>query len=320
MSRSCITDKSEDVEWVEVTTQNLNSLKVDQEVRVNGVQTLITKLYLNDQKNVIGFYTSRDMFTESTPNNFWGKNSHSPYRVWVKGIKPQAKKDFICGKWYKCTNSDDGYLSLSVGKYYECKEDSSTRCQIINDVGNLEQYLVHRFDINSESDYDPNLTRYVPEIEKKVVAKDVEDSTIATTGKAKGEEFVVVCKGSFFDRLQNHLATNQSGNNATTNVGDVNMSNSNGNLNRVVSVKFFDDDAGLKAEHSLVAEYQVTTRVSDQMTISKVLLTEDVAGDIELHNGMRANTVDLHILKQTGNKVMLQPVEFEDLRVEVRQV
>lgn len=92
------------------------------------------------------------------------------------------------------------------------------------------------------------------------------------------------------------------------------------NQNRVVSVKFFDDDAGLKAEHSLVAEYQVTTRVSDQMTISKVLLTEDVAGDIELHNGIRANTVDLHILKQTGNKVMLQPVEFEDLRVEVRQV
>ena len=92
------------------------------------------------------------------------------------------------------------------------------------------------------------------------------------------------------------------------------------NQNRVVSVKFFDDDAGLKAEHSLVAEYQVTTRVSDSMTVSKVLLTEDVAGAIELHNGIRTNTVDLHVLKNTDNKVMLQPVEFEDLRVVVTNI
>jgi hypothetical protein len=92
------------------------------------------------------------------------------------------------------------------------------------------------------------------------------------------------------------------------------------NINRVVSVKFFDDDAGLKAEHSLVAEYQVTTRVSDAMTVSKVLLTHDVAGDIVSHNKVRAETVDLHILKNTGNKVMLQPVEFEDLRVAVTNI
>jgi len=92
------------------------------------------------------------------------------------------------------------------------------------------------------------------------------------------------------------------------------------NVNRVVSVKFFDDDAGLKAEHALVAEYQVTTRVSDAMTVSKVLLTNDVAGDIDLHNKVRSETVDLHILKNTGNKVMLQPVEFEDLRVTVTNI
>lgn len=124
-----------------------------------------------------------------------------------------------------------------------------------------------------------------------------------------------ICTGEIWDKLDQHLGI-KSGNNATTNVGDINMSNQN----RVVSVKFFDDDAGLKAENSLVAEYQITTRVSDTMTVSKVLLTEDVAGDIAMHNEVRAATVDLHILKQTGNKVMLTPIEFEDLRVEVRQV
>jgi hypothetical protein len=92
------------------------------------------------------------------------------------------------------------------------------------------------------------------------------------------------------------------------------------NLNRVVSVKFFDDDEGLKAENSLVAEYVVTTRVSNEMTVSKVLLTEDVKEAIEAHNEVRATTVDLHILKNTGNKVFLQPAEFENLRVVVSNV
>lgn len=374
MSRSCITDKSEDVEWVEVTTQNLNSLKVDQEVRVNGVQTLITKLDLNDQKNVIGFYTSRGIFSDDSPNNFWGKNSHSPYKVWVKGMKLQAKKDFVVGKWYKCTNSDDGYLSLSVGKYYECKEDSSTRCQIINDVGNLEQYLVHRFDINSESDYDPNASESYPykhtayvkfkgysgEYDSKEYCYKCDHDVIMDWGhKPKGsfsyasvdvngtiktvqiqkitkdyldpkatkciigivedekKEFVAVCTGNFFDRLQDHLATNQSGNNATTNVGDVNIMS---NQNRVVSVKFFDDDAGLKAENSLVASYEITTRANDAMTVNKLLMREDIAGDIDTHNAVRASTVDATILKNTGNRVFLQPIDFEDLRVVVSNV
>jgi hypothetical protein len=159
-----------------------------------------------------------------------------------------------------------------------------------------------------EAKVDPKATKSIVRILPNSVDTNVKESKIIHTVTGYGLDAVA---------LKSHIHLgNKSGNIATTDVGDTNMSN----VNRVVSVKFFDDDAGLKAEYSLVAEYQVTTRVSDQMTISKVLLTEDVAGDIKLHNEVRAATVDLHILKQTGNKVMLQPIKFEDLRVEVRQV
>jgi hypothetical protein len=204
---------------------------------------------------------------------------------------PQAKKEdelkeFKVGKWYKNLNGS----FVKAGTYYQLKEIQGV---LLVFKGVDSQYHPTRFDINSESDYDPNAMRFVPEIEKKVVAKDIEG------GK---------------------LATNQSGNNATTNVGDVNMSNSNGNLNRVVSVKFFDDDAGLKAENSLVASYEITTRANDAMTVNKLLMREDIAGDIDLHNAVRASTVDATILKNTGNKVFLQPIDFEDLRVVVSNV
>ena len=233
-----------------------------------------------------------------------GSGMQPPKSEWfghTAKVEPQAKKDFVVGKWYKCLRGEDLSTSkdLKSGKWYNvvCTnlEDDDEYILIFESKrrGNQE-WFKSRFDINSESDYDPDA--------KINVAKDV--------GESKLDNIVQVT-------IVRSTDTNNFMSSFLTTKEDINIMS---NQNRVVSVKFFDDDAGLKAEHSLVAEYQVTTRVSDQMTISKVLLTEDVAGDIELHNGIRANTVDLHILKQTGNKVMLQPVEFEDLRVEVRQV
>ena len=207
---------------------------------------------------------------------------------------PQPEKVFKVGKWYKCVEGSPSN-GLQLNNYYELL-NGSTVSEGLRFKGECDgcYWSKSRFDISSESDYDPNA--------KKVVAKDVEESKLDNIVQ------VTITRSTDTNNFMSSFLTTKE---------DINIMS---NQNRVVSVKFFDDDAGLKAEHSLVAEYQVTTRVSDQMTISKVLLTEDVAGDIELHNGIRANTVDLHILKQTGNKVMLQPVEFEDLRVEVRQV
>lgn len=209
---------------------------------------------------------------------------------------PQPEKVFKIEKWYKCVENTSAIHALTNGKYYKCTWVSSD-CKAIgvdsNTMKDSRGWKIERFDINSESDYDPNA--------KKELAKDVKESKLGTP-KATLEAVNFV-----HDFKQNDFSITKE---------EVNMSIQN----RVVSVKFFDDDAGLKAEHSLVAEYHITTRVSDAMTVSKVLLTEDVAGDIAAHNEVRAATVDLHILKQTGNKVTLQPIAFEDLRVSVTNI
>lgn len=224
---------------------------------------------------------------------------------------PQPNKEFQQGKWYKCIDSS-GKEVLSEGTYYRLDSLKNGDFWTTSKDGERREarfFFLRRFDVNPESDFNPDdpHSKFVEDLKaafppfEKSVDTDVKESKIDHIVK------VTINRDDFFTReTTNYPITKE----------EVDMSNQN----RVVSVKFFDDDAGLKAEQSLVAEYQITTRVSDAMTVSKVLLTEDVAGDIAAHNEVRAATVDLHILKQTGNKVMLQAIEFEDLRVEVRQV
>jgi hypothetical protein len=197
---------------------------------------------------------------------------------------------------YKCSRDDYMQWLESLGSTF--KEDVLAEVPAYDKVKTVKVVRI-------EAKVDPIATRTLVKILPNVLVKDVEESRIAAY---KPEDCVVTVGG--YERSGFSL------NDFSITKEDVNMSN----VNRVVSVKFFDDDAGLKAEHSLVAEYQITTRVSDAMTVSKVLLIKDIAGDIDLHNDIRANTVDLHILKNTGNNVMLQPVEFEDLRVVVTNV
>lgn len=250
-----------------------------------------------------GWWDSDKDFMDLKYANYWLFVTSDGELSWgtvdVKGLPekqpPQpTKKVFKVGKWYKCVEGSPSN-GLQLNNYYELL-NGSTVSEGLRFKGECDgcYWSKSRFDISSESDYDPNA--------KKVVAKDVEESKLDNIVQ------VTITRSTDTNNFMSSFLTTKE---------DINIMS---NQNRVVSVKFFDDDAGLKAEHSLVAEYQVTTRVSDQMTISKVLLTEDVAGDIVAHNEVRAATVDLNILKNTGNKVFLMPVEFEDLRVEVRQV
>lgn len=306
MSRSEITDKGGSGGWVEVLPTNLNSLTVGQEVKINEVQTRITKLDMSlDKSNVIGFFTARDITVDGNPNNFWGKHSHSDTKVWVKGNTQPA--DYTAYVVFKQESTGIGRGTYNSKEYaYKCSRDDFTQA-LGYEVGEVfAEVVVNGVEkkvkvVRIEAKVDPKATKSIVRILPKELAKDVEGSKLGTP------KAILEAVNFVHDFKPNDFSITKE---------DVNMSN----VNRVVSVKFFDDDAGLKAEHALVAEYQVTTRVSDAMTVSKVLLTNDVAGDIDLHNKVRSETVDLHILKNTGNKVMLQPVEFEDLRVTVTNI
>lgn len=199
---------------------------------------------------------------------------------------------FEIGKAYKFRDSCVAHMT--TGNYYlleSFSKDGKNLFGCRDDRGNFNFYTKARFEVK---DF------------KESVDIDVEESRIDNIVQ------VTVERDRFFS-IDDVSAVIKHFNQPE----DVNIMSTQ---NRVVSVKFFDDDAGLKAENSLVASYEITTRANDAMTVNKLLMREDIAGDIDLHNAVRASTVDATILKNTGNKVFLQPIDFEDLRVEVRQV
>lgn len=92
---------------------------------------------------------------------------------------------------------------------------------------------------------------------------------------------------------------------------EINMSNAN---RRVVNVKLLDNDSGLPVEHALVASFSnIVTEDSNDVVVQEILLSEDVAGAIEEHNGIREEQTDLEILKRTGSDVKLRPIKLKDL-------
>lgn len=85
----------------------------------------------------------------------------------------------------------------------------------------------------------------------------------------------------------------------------------------VVNVTLIDTDAGLKPENSVVANLgQFVVENSNYDHVKQRILMDtklDIAGKLAEHNKMRETTVDLEVLKRTGNKVKLQPVEIFQL-------
>jgi len=88
---------------------------------------------------------------------------------------------------------------------------------------------------------------------------------------------------------------------------------------RVVTVELIDDDPGLPVDLALVAKYEnVITEDDNETTIRGILMEEDVAGKLMIHNDARTEEVDVEILKRTGQTVNLRPVKLKDLRWVVR--
>lgn len=296
------------------------------------------------------------------------KQPPQPTKVEPVKVEPQAKKDFVVGKWYKCLVNTFGFLE---GKYYKLgKVQGNLRFD-----GTSSYVSRGCFDINSESDYDPNIEnpydKFVsdlkdafPPFEKEYkhtayvkfkgysgqygskeycykcddlvfntsrlgeyvyasvdvngeiktvqiqrITKDYLDpkATKCIIGIVEGgKEFVVVCTGNFFDKLQDHLAINQTGNNATTNVGDVNMSQV---TRKVLNFKLIDADSALPVEFSLVHDFGDVVVEDDVETVKQQLLGDnDLKEILNKHNAKRIQHVNLEIQQKTGNTVKLLPL------------
>ena len=228
---------------------------------------------------------------------------HLPEKQPPQPVKVEpTSKDFVAGKWYKCLRGEDLATSkdLKSGKWYKVvRTDPEGDDEYIiifeSELRGNQEWWKSRFDINSESDCDPTKEKLDTEVkESKIVTYQAEDVKVFLNGTE------IQCS-----KLDNFSITKE----------DVDMTNV---TRRVVNVKFFDEDAGLDVADSLVAFYDnVVTQDSDESTVRELLMNLDVAAKIEAHNKVRAKTVDLEILRNTGNEVTLRPIKLKDLRIEV---
>lgn len=89
---------------------------------------------------------------------------------------------------------------------------------------------------------------------------------------------------------------------------------------KTVTVNLIDRDSALDEKYSLVAAFgEFVTSKSTEALIRSIMIDpeNDVAGCIAIHNEVRVTQIDKDILKRTGNKVMLEPIEESDLYWEI---
>lgn len=89
---------------------------------------------------------------------------------------------------------------------------------------------------------------------------------------------------------------------------------------RKVSLTLIDNDSNLKGAEKIVFEQSVVTEHDNDKTIQQVLITGDVSTALDAHNEKRESTVDKAVLRSTGTKVFLEPVEIFELQWQVVQI
>lgn len=89
---------------------------------------------------------------------------------------------------------------------------------------------------------------------------------------------------------------------------------------RKVSLTLIDNDSNLKGAEKIVFEQSVVTEHDNDKTIQQVLITGDVSTALDAHNKKRESTVDKAVLRSTGTKVFLEPVEIFELQWQVVQI
>lgn len=90
---------------------------------------------------------------------------------------------------------------------------------------------------------------------------------------------------------------------------------------RTINLSLTDNNENLSLEDTLVfSQGEVRTEHNDERTIQNILMSGKVQEALKKHNETREETVDKVVLRSTGNKVMLEPVEIWDLEWKVVQI
>lgn len=186
---------------------------------------------------------------------------------------PETKKEFKVGYWYKCI--DERAAEVYHGKYYKLNRFSKDENCGMFDGDRGECFLNYlRFDVNSESSFDPEAT---PPFESNM---KWDFKTLDNVSKQTEEKQTM----------------------------------SNANNRRIVTVQVFDLDPALDVEHSLVHVFEgVVTEEDNSTTLTELLHTGQLVEPLAKHNKTRTAQDNKDILSRTGKKVKLEAIKVKNL-------
>ncbi len=224
-------------------------------------------------------------------------------------VDKSTKKEFKVGKWYQCRNSCQ---DMEEGKYYQIirLNNEGDEAGFYLDTGGFrgeQHWYLTRLDINSECDFDP--INFKPEdVIVKVAGREVSGwaeekvATKITLPKARVAGDSDIMLG--WDLVNKHF-----------NILNTTKEESNMSIQRkVVNVKLIDNDQGLDIQYALVHDFgEIVTEDDNATTIQELILNNDVADLLAIHNEIRRDQVDLEILQRTGNSVNLRDKKLKDL-------
>jgi hypothetical protein len=229
------------------------------------------------------FWWDLSMFDINSESDF-NPDAVDPYKhtayVKFKGSSGKYDSKEYC---YKC---DDSVLSKHI-EQLTMKEVYAS----VNVSGEIKTVQIQRI---AKDFIDSKATKCIIGIVEEEKTKSRLDDVVQVT----------INRDDFFSKeMTDYLSVSKSGNNATTNVGDVNMSVQR----KSVKVELFDNDQGLPVEYSLVGSWvNYVTEDSDGITVQEIISTGVVADLLQQHNAVRVDLIDEEILTRTGNSVNLR--------------
>lgn len=209
--------------------------------------------------------------------------------------------EFKVGKWYKCIDSTGSILEY--GKYYQIDCFRETRLSIeLFLKGGVVSYSSFRFDVNSESSFNP------------IVGISIDRGTPENIIKAANHCVGVDRSGTITVQLGGRLVEKsiEIKSNSINQQEESKMSNANNR--RVLTVQVFDLDPALDVELSLVHVFKdVVTEDTNEVTLTELLHTGQLVVPLAEHNKKRVAQDNKDILSRTGKKVKLEPVKVKNL-------
>lgn len=307
MSREQIVDKSGKKE---LTVGKWYRFKqVRKNITTNNFYEIISISYgfhriVGDDGRIDGYH--KDCFDIDSEIDIDPTKTKETLQTEVKESRIDSEELFVSGKYYCCIKE---VPNLTLGSWYRAlvaNQDGKSIC-VTNDSGDKVWWSKATLDPSNGRDH---ILGNLPQGKAGQVL--VRDSNGAHVWQDPPELVTITLPKA---RVNNGAGFQLNWNSISKKFNILNTTKEESNManRRVVNVKLIDNDKGLDVSLALVHDFgEVLTEDDNSITIQQLIVDNDLASLIDIHNGKRTAEIDLEILERTGNEVYLRAKKLKD--------